>query len=192
MVMNPTHSSFDTLLKYQLEPEIYEPNLLNQIIDYAHAKQQTIGIHIELDTGMKRLGFEQKDSGRTAGRHLHRPWIAMGEPVCDRVGWVACLEGLADVFNHEVGRDMSSKFDAFRDWPKRGDHSDDPAALAAGIMTDAAQILDVVQREWAAVGSWSDHDQAVRCGCRNTTPPAAMSHTLALKTTGVGMKDDLV
>lgn len=61
MVMNPTRSSFDTLFQYQLEPEIYEPNLLNQIIDYAQYKQKTIGIHIKLDTGMKRLGFEQKD-----------------------------------------------------------------------------------------------------------------------------------
>lgn len=57
---------------------------------------------------------------------------------------------------------MSGKFDPFRDWPKRGDHSKEPSALAAGIMTDVAQILDVVQREWSAEGSWSDHDQAVR------------------------------
>lgn len=61
MVMNPALSSFDTLFQYQLEPEIYEPNLLNQIIDYARAKQQRINIHIKLDTGMKRLGFEYKD-----------------------------------------------------------------------------------------------------------------------------------
>lgn len=61
MVMNPTLNSFDTLIQYQLEPEIYEPNLLDQIIDYARAKQQRIDIHIKLDTGMKRLGFEQKD-----------------------------------------------------------------------------------------------------------------------------------
>ncbi|WP_018341572.1 bifunctional UDP-N-acetylmuramoyl-tripeptide:D-alanyl-D-alanine ligase/alanine racemase [Cytophaga aurantiaca] len=61
MVMNPSLSSFDTLIQYQLEPEIYEPNLLDQIIDYARAKKQRIDIHIKLDTGMKRLGFEQKD-----------------------------------------------------------------------------------------------------------------------------------
>jgi alanine racemase len=61
MVMNPTRSSFDTLFQYQLEPEIYEPNLLNQIIDYAISNQRQIGIHLKLDTGMKRLGFEQTD-----------------------------------------------------------------------------------------------------------------------------------
>jgi alanine racemase len=60
MVMNPALSSFDTIIQYQLEPEIYEPNLLDQLIDYARAKQQCINIHIKLDTGMRRLGFEQK------------------------------------------------------------------------------------------------------------------------------------
>ena len=61
MVMNPTLSSFDTMLRFQLEPEIYEPNLLQQVIEYAVAKEKKIGIHIKIDTGMKRLGFEKKD-----------------------------------------------------------------------------------------------------------------------------------
>ncbi len=61
MVMNPTLSSFDTILRYELEPEIYEPVLLQQIIEYAAAKNKHIGVHIKIDTGMKRLGFEQKD-----------------------------------------------------------------------------------------------------------------------------------
>ena len=61
MVMNPTLSSFDTILRYELEPEIYEPVLLQQIIEYATAKDRHIGIHIKIDTGMKRLGFEKKD-----------------------------------------------------------------------------------------------------------------------------------
>jgi alanine racemase len=68
MVMNPSLNSFDTLIQYQLEPEIYESNLLNQIIDYARVKQQRIDIHIKLDTGMKRLGFEQKDMGAVVKR----------------------------------------------------------------------------------------------------------------------------
>ncbi|HSY62780.1 MAG TPA: bifunctional UDP-N-acetylmuramoyl-tripeptide:D-alanyl-D-alanine ligase/alanine racemase, partial [Cytophaga sp.] len=68
MVMNPTLNSFDTLIQYELEPEIYEQNLLNQIIDYAYAKQQQIRIHIKLDTGMKRLGFEKKDINNVVQR----------------------------------------------------------------------------------------------------------------------------
>ena len=45
-------------------------------------------------------------------------------------------------------------------WPKHGDYSNDPAFQAAQIMTDAAQILDVIKGEWGE--SWSDWDQGVR------------------------------
>lgn len=55
-----------------------------------------------------------------------------------------------------------SRFDAFRDWPKRGDRSGDPIYQAAGIMTDVCQILNVVKGEWEAEGCWSEWDQSVR------------------------------
>ena len=53
-----------------------------------------------------------------------------------------------------------SKFDPYRDTPKAGDHSKNREVIAAGIMTDCAQILDVVKREWGA--SWTGWDQGVR------------------------------
>jgi Alr-MurF fusion protein len=66
MVMNPTVSSLDVMFHYQLEPEVYEPHLLHQLIDHAIAANQTVGIHLKIDTGMKRLGFEQKDMASIA------------------------------------------------------------------------------------------------------------------------------
>ncbi len=56
MVMNAEPSSFDTLFSHNLEPEIYQFELLNQLIQ--HANGAACGIHLELDTGMKRLGFD--------------------------------------------------------------------------------------------------------------------------------------
>jgi Alr-MurF fusion protein len=56
MVMNPEPASFDAILKYNLEPEVYHFNMLEALI--AAADGEEIGIHIELDTGMKRLGFD--------------------------------------------------------------------------------------------------------------------------------------
>lgn len=75
-----------------------------------------------------------------------------------------------------------SRFDPFRDWPKHGDRSGDPVYQAAGIMTDVAQILDVVRREWSEVGQWSDWDQSVRDKITtwltaNTTASAAAPST---------------
>ncbi len=59
MVMNPSQDSFEKLLRYDLEPEIYSKTTLTSII--AVANLQKIKIHLKLDTGMHRLGFEEDD-----------------------------------------------------------------------------------------------------------------------------------
>jgi len=56
MVMNIEPSSFDTIFNYNLEPEIYQFELLKELILFA--KGEEFGIHLEIDTGMKRLGFD--------------------------------------------------------------------------------------------------------------------------------------
>jgi alanine racemase len=74
IVMNPEEESFDALIKYNLEPEIYNFRILNllasalksNILDYENA----ISIHIKFDTGMHRLGFELKDIPALIG-YLH-------------------------------------------------------------------------------------------------------------------------
>ena len=62
MVMNPEIMSFDLMLKYKLEPEIYNFRLLSQLQDVLRKHNgDAIKIHIKLDTGMHRLGFEERD-----------------------------------------------------------------------------------------------------------------------------------
>ena len=56
MVMNPEVSSFDTIIKHNLEPEIYNFSILKELIKASN--EESIGIHIEVDSGMKRLGFD--------------------------------------------------------------------------------------------------------------------------------------
>lgn len=59
MVMNADESGFDLLLNYNLEPEIYSFNILHQFIKFL--KHQAINhypVHIKLNTGMNRLGFD--------------------------------------------------------------------------------------------------------------------------------------
>jgi Alr-MurF fusion protein len=58
MVMNPEVSGFDALVQYNLEPVIYSPGLLKAMELFL--KKQGIlqmPVHIELETGMNRLGF---------------------------------------------------------------------------------------------------------------------------------------
>jgi alanine racemase len=58
MVMNPDESTFDVLVQYNLEPDLYAPGILQLFEDFL--KKQGIRqfpVHIELETGMNRLGF---------------------------------------------------------------------------------------------------------------------------------------
>lgn len=59
MVMNPSEESFDSILTYDLEPEIYSFKIFKALAAFLNAKACLI--HIKLDTGMHRLGFEEQD-----------------------------------------------------------------------------------------------------------------------------------
>lgn len=65
MVMNPEWSSFETLIQYHLEPEIYSFHLLRKFAEtlslFSNDKGRKIKIHLELETGMHRLGFEEEE-----------------------------------------------------------------------------------------------------------------------------------
>ena len=65
MVMNPEDGSFETLIRYMLEPEIYNFRMLEQFTKTA--SNQGIceyPIHIKLDAGMHRLGFLENEIDR--------------------------------------------------------------------------------------------------------------------------------
>ena len=62
MVMNPEMSSFETLFRERLEPEVYSFSLLEALISAAEkAGIQGYPVHIKLDTGMCRLGFNPEE-----------------------------------------------------------------------------------------------------------------------------------
>ena len=65
MVMSPDSDNMDSLLKHDLEPEIYSFRILEalerSIKKEIQPKNKPVKIHLKLDTGMNRLGFESKD-----------------------------------------------------------------------------------------------------------------------------------
>jgi alanine racemase len=61
MIMNPSLDSLDKIVEFRLEPEIYNLRLLKEIDQYTKRINAQIKIHIKLDTGMNRLGFESHD-----------------------------------------------------------------------------------------------------------------------------------
>lgn len=61
-VMNPEKGSFGLIFDHKLEPEIYSFRLLDSFIEYAEKLGITdYPVHIKIDSGMHRLGFEPQD-----------------------------------------------------------------------------------------------------------------------------------
>ncbi len=62
MVMNADENSFNQIIEWKLEPEIYNFRTLQKMKELAFANEcNNYPIHIKLDTGMHRLGFEEND-----------------------------------------------------------------------------------------------------------------------------------
>ena len=65
MVMNPESATFDALIRYDLEPEIYSLHLFRNFVQFLKGPGQRltspVGIHLKLDTGMHRLGFDEQE-----------------------------------------------------------------------------------------------------------------------------------
>jgi alanine racemase len=60
MVMSPEENTFDVMVQYNLEPELYSFTILSAFQQYLQRSGiDTYPVHIKLDTGMHRLGFEE-------------------------------------------------------------------------------------------------------------------------------------
>ncbi len=97
MIMNPEMSAFKTMFDYDLEPEVYSFRLLDALVKAAE-KEGITGwpVHIKLDTGMHRLGFDpEKDMEKLIDKLKHQ------NAVIPR-----------SVFSHFVGSD-DDNFDEF-------------------------------------------------------------------------------
>lgn len=97
MIMNPEMTAFKTMFDYDLEPEVYSFRLMEALIKAAEKEGITnYPVHIKLDTGMHRLGFNPvEDIDEVIDRLKHQNAIIP-----------------RSVFSHFVGSD-SDDFDAF-------------------------------------------------------------------------------
>ena len=99
MVMNPEMTAFHTLFEYDLEPEVYSFKLLDALIRAAEKEGiQGYPVHLKLDTGMHRLGFDPLTDVPVLIDRLHHQTAVVPR----------------SVFSHFVGSD-SPDFDAFSD-----------------------------------------------------------------------------
>jgi alanine racemase len=61
MVLNPEKSAFDLMIRYNLEPELYNFRILREWLTLLLNEERLPGVHLKVDTGMHRLGFEAAD-----------------------------------------------------------------------------------------------------------------------------------
>jgi len=95
MVMNTEEAGFDNILKYNLEPEIYSFHILSSFMHYLLVNDiSSWPVHIKLDTGMHRLGFEEADT------------IHLGKALIESPGLK-----VRSVFSHLVASDDPSQDD---------------------------------------------------------------------------------
>ena len=67
MVLNPENSSFNAMIAYDLEPEIYSITGLKAFLKIAQQRNiSSYPIHLKMDTGMHRLGFQENDLSELA------------------------------------------------------------------------------------------------------------------------------
>jgi len=58
MVLSPDRDTFQTLIQYNLEPEVYSMSFLEEFVEFLQEQNiRGYKIHLKLDTGMHRLGF---------------------------------------------------------------------------------------------------------------------------------------
>lgn len=97
IIMNPEMTSFRTLFRYNLEPEMYSFRLMDALVREAEREGVTgFPVHVKLDTGMHRMGFDPiKDMPELIDRFQHQDAILP-----------------RSVFSHFVGSD-ADQFDAF-------------------------------------------------------------------------------
>lgn len=70
MVMNPEPDAFEALIDYHLEPELYNYQVLDSFQNLVEARgEKAYPVHIKIDTGMRRLGFEQNE-WKALAQHL--------------------------------------------------------------------------------------------------------------------------
>ena len=97
MIMNPEMTAFKTMFDYDLEPEVYSFRLLEALIKAAEKEGITgFPVHIKLDTGMHRLGFDPKNDVPRLIERLHNQNALIPK----------------SVFSHFVGSD-ADQFDDF-------------------------------------------------------------------------------
>jgi alanine racemase len=106
MIMNVAEESFSSLLSYQLEPEVYNFRILKSLAMFLD--QRPCKIHIKIDTGMHRLGFDIEQIDELVSLLASHPNLAVASIFSHLAG---ADEEIHDNFSREQGERFKSMAD---------------------------------------------------------------------------------
>ena len=101
MVMNPSEDSFEILLEYDLQPEVYNLKILQSLVNFLQGRNRKI--HLKLDTGMHRLGFEEAELQTVIG-------ILQANSNLEVVSIFSHLAGADEAEHDDFSRKQASEF----------------------------------------------------------------------------------
>ena len=100
MVMSPEPSAFDAIVRFKLEPELYNLEILRSFINFV--QEVNYPVHLKIDTGMHRLGFEEPDLDELLSTLADTDKIKVASVFSHLVG---SEEGAHDEFTkHQIAR----------------------------------------------------------------------------------------
>ena len=185
MIMNPEMTAFKTMFDYDLEPEVYSFRLLDALIRAAEKEGVTgFPVHIKLDTGMHRLGFDpENDMEELIGKLKHQNAIIP-----------------RSVFSHFVGSDddgfdafSAHQFELFDKGSKQLQAAFDHKILrhicnSAGIEHFPERQLDMCRLGLGLYGINSRNNETINCVSTLKTTILQMHHIKAGESVGYSRK----
>jgi len=189
MVMNPEEKGIDSVIKYGLEPEIYNFRVLGlfeeAINDYYSGTDAKLKIHIKFDTGMHRLGFEKEDIPVLAEQINANPHL---EVVSAFSHLAASEEKRHDAFTHHQAQLLTEMHREFQQ------HFDYPVMKhilnSAGILRFPEYHFDMVRTGiglYGVTGSKQD-DKFLENVCTLKTNISQLRHIRAGNSVGYNLK----
>lgn len=161
MVMNPSEDSWALMIERKLEPEIYSINLLKSLIEYLDGSPCLI--HLKIDTGMHRLGFESKDLNQLTALLVANPNVK-----------------IASIFSHLAGADESGHDDFSK---QQAEAFDSAVSLISGQL-QAAPIKHLLNSSGILRFSTYQYDMVrLGIGLYGIDPSGAHQHQLKLVAT---------
>lgn len=88
MVLNTVQESFGLCSEFGLEPVVFSPEFFESLASWCQVHGKNMKIHLDMDTGMHRLGFEQKHLDGLKGLIRSNPQLE-----------------IASIYTHLVGAD---------------------------------------------------------------------------------------